>query len=309
MDSNNPYYRQVQFLIQLLPLVGEESCFALKGGTAINLFVRELPRLSVDIDLVYLPTHDRVQALEAIKTALKRIAQRIQSVFPSAHISEIFLDKADALRLIVAHKGAQIKIELSPVLRGTVYEPEIRSVANSVEAQFGYSEITVVSLADLYAGKLCAALDRQHPRDLYDVKLLLENEGITEEIRKAFLVYLISHPRPIAEILSPSLKELESVYDGEFVAMTPQPVTLESLIETRAKMIHLLNSTITETEKLFLLSFKNKEPDWSLLGLGGVSELPAVRWKLINLRNMPAGKYQQALQQLTAVLNLEQYAS
>ncbi|HOY23021.1 MAG TPA: nucleotidyl transferase AbiEii/AbiGii toxin family protein [Cellvibrio sp.] len=304
MDSNNPYYRQVQFLIQLLPLVGEESCFALKGGTAINLFVRDFPRLSVDIDLVYLPIHDRAQALEAIKAALKRIAQRIQSVFPSAHITETFLDKLDALRLIVAHKGVQIKIELSPVLRGTVYEPVIRSVTASVEDQFGFAEIAVVSLGDLYAGKLCAALDRQHPRDLYDVKLLLENEGITEEIRKAFLVYLISHPRPISEILNPTLKELQPVYDGEFVAMTPQPVALESLIQTRENMIQLLNNSMTEAEKLFLISFKNKVPNWSLLGLDGVNELPAVRWKLINLRNMSVEKHQQMLQQLTAVLKL-----
>lgn len=305
MDSNNPYYRQVQFLIQLLPLVGEEACFALKGGTAINLFVRDLPRLSVDIDLVYLPTHDRAQALEQIKTALTRIAQRIQSVFPSAHIAETFLDKSDALRLIIAHRGVQIKIELSPVLRGTVYEPEIRSVTSNVEAQFGYADMAVVSLADLYAGKLCAALDRQHPRDLYDVKLLLENEGITEEIRKAFLVYLISHPRPIAEILNPTLKEMQSVYEGEFVAMTQQPVALGALIEARKNMIELVNHTITESEKLFLISFKNKVPDWSLLGLNGVSELPAVRWKLMNLHKMPTDKHQQALQQLTAVLALK----
>lgn len=305
MESNNPYYRQVQFLIQLLPLVGEESCFALKGGTAINLFVRDLPRLSVDIDLVYLPTHDRAQALEAIKTALKRIAHRIKSIFPSAHITETFLDKSDALRLIVAHKGAQVKIELSPVLRGTVYEPEIRSVTASVEEQFGFAEIAVVSLADLYAGKLCAALDRQHPRDLYDVKLLLENEGITEEVRKAFLVYLISHPRPISEILNPTLKELQPIYEGEFVAMTPQPVALKSLIETRENMIQMLNNSITEAEKLFLISFKNKEPDWPLLGLAGVNELPAVRWKLINLRNMPVEKHQEMLQQLTVVLKLD----
>ncbi|MDO8342017.1 MAG: nucleotidyl transferase AbiEii/AbiGii toxin family protein [Cellvibrio sp.] len=304
MDSNNPYYRQVQFLIQLLPLVGEEPCFALKGGTAINLFVRDLPRLSVDIDLVYLPIHDRAEALDAIKAALMRIAQRIKSAFPGAYITETFLDKADALRLIVAHKGVQIKIELSPVLRGTVYEPVIMSVADSVEAQFGYAEMAVVPLADLYAGKLCAALDRQHPRDLYDVKLLLENEGITEDIRKAFLVYLISHPRPIAELLNPVLKELQSICEGEFVAMTQQPVALEVLVETRAAMIRLLNSTITEAEKLFLLSFKNKQPDWSLLGLDGVNNLPAVRWKLINLHKIPDEKHQQALQQLKVVLNL-----
>jgi hypothetical protein len=55
LSADNPFYRQVVLLIELLPLVARERCFALKGGTAINLFVRDLPRLSVDIDLTYLP--------------------------------------------------------------------------------------------------------------------------------------------------------------------------------------------------------------------------------------------------------------
>ena len=59
MDRTSVYYKQVQLLVQLLPLVAEEDCFALKGGTAINLFVCDLPRLSVDIDLVYLPMNNR----------------------------------------------------------------------------------------------------------------------------------------------------------------------------------------------------------------------------------------------------------
>lgn len=55
-----------------------DSCFALKGGTAINLFVRNLPRLSVDIDLAYLPMNNRQQALDEIDTALKTIAIEIE---------------------------------------------------------------------------------------------------------------------------------------------------------------------------------------------------------------------------------------
>lgn len=52
---SEPYRAQMDLLLQVLPLVAKEESFALKGGTAINLFVRDMPRLSVDIDLTWLP--------------------------------------------------------------------------------------------------------------------------------------------------------------------------------------------------------------------------------------------------------------
>ena len=63
IDSNNPYFKQVELLVQMLPVVVKYDCFALKGGTAINLFVRDMPRLSVDIDLTYVPVNRREEAL------------------------------------------------------------------------------------------------------------------------------------------------------------------------------------------------------------------------------------------------------
>jgi len=77
MDRSSLYYRQVQLLIRLFPIIRRESCFALKGGTAINLFIRDLPRLSVDIDLVYLPLDDRETALPNVRDALSRISKAI----------------------------------------------------------------------------------------------------------------------------------------------------------------------------------------------------------------------------------------
>jgi len=142
-------------------------------------------------------SEDRDAALKHIKEALSRIHDNLIKAIPGLSIHKSFDDKSDALRLVVSKAGVQIKIELSPVLRGTVYEPKVLEVGEKVEDVFGYVAVPVVSLADLYGGKICAALDRQHPRDLFDVKLLLENEGLTEEVRKATLVYIISHPRPI----------------------------------------------------------------------------------------------------------------
>jgi len=302
MDRSSIYYKQVQWLLQLLPLVAEEDCFALKGGTAINLFVRDLPRLSVDIDLVYLPMNDRHGALDDITNALIRIAQRIGGAFPGATVVEAFKDKSDALRLVAAHEGVKVKIELSPVLRGTVFDTEVRSVCKKVEDEFGYAEMAVVSMADLYAGKICAALDRQHPRDLYDVKCLLENEGLTDDIRAAFLIYLISHVRPIAELLSPVCKDIKSLYEGEFFEMAQESVSLEALESTREQLIHLINTELKNEEKQFLLSFKNKKPDWSLINMKGVESLPAVKWKLINLNSMSASKHKAAYEKLQKLI-------
>lgn len=64
--DDNPYVNQVKLIFDILPLVAVEEFFALKGGTAINLFVRDMPRLSIDIDLVYLPKEERTISLDKI---------------------------------------------------------------------------------------------------------------------------------------------------------------------------------------------------------------------------------------------------
>ena len=302
MDRSSIYYKQVQLLMQVLPFVAKQACFALKGGTAINLFVREFPRLSVDIDLVYLPMKARDEALDEICEALDVISADLKTAFKDAEITEAYKSKRDSLRLIVARNGVQIKVELSPVLRGTVYEPRLMEVCEAVEEEFGYVEVPVVALADLYAGKICAALDRQHPRDLFDVKWLLENEGLTDDIRKAFLVYLSSHNRPMAELLKPQYKELSAIYAGEFANMAETDVTLEELVAVRERLVELIHQGLTESEKGFLLTFKSREPDWALLGLEGVSELPAIKWKQINLAKMPESKHKLALEKLEGIL-------
>ena len=304
IDANNTYSKQVQLLVRVLPLVDTEKCFALKGGTAINLFFRALPRLSVDIDLLYIPMDDRETALINIKAALSRISKLILETIPDSKVQNAH-DQSDALRLIVSQGEVRIKVELSPVIRGTVF-PEIRMEVNEeVEKQFGYVEMQVASLPDLYAGKLCAALDRQHPRDLFDVKFLLENEGLTENLRKTFLIFLISHQRPMAELLAPNRKDISEIYVTEFMQMAQVEVPLEQLEEARENLIHQIHIDMTENEKKFLLSFKNKAPDWNLLEMDNVeviANLPSVRWKMINLEQMPVQKHKKAVEKLQNIL-------
>lgn len=304
MDRQSHYYRQVQLLLRLIPFVARHDCFALKGGTAINLFVRDFPRLSVDIDLVFLPMMERHEALQTIKDHLETLATTITAGIDNTRVIRSFQGKTDALRLVVERDGVQIKIELSPVLRGTVYEPLVMPVSEVVEEEFGFAEMAVVSFADLYAGKICAALDRQHPRDLFDIKQLLDNEGLTVDLRKALLVYIISHPRPIAELLRPHFKDISAVYEGEFRNMADQDIPQAELEAAREQLVRLIHTSLTPQERAFLLSFKNRTPDWSLLELSGIDRLPAVRWKLQNLARMPPEKHVEAYLRLEKILKI-----
>jgi predicted nucleotidyltransferase component of viral defense system len=302
MNRTTTYSKQVQLLLQVLPFIFREKCFALKGGTAINLFIRDMPRLSVDIDLVYLGDEDRRMVLEIIAASLARIADSILSSLSGTTIHKAFEEKPDALRLLVTRNMVQIKIELSPVLRGTVFPPELRTVSDIVEEKFGFAEAPIVSMPDLYGGKICAALDRQHPRDLFDVKLLLETEGVTDFIRKATLVYMISHPRPIAELLNPHRKDISSVFSNEFLGMTRDTVTLDELVEARETLIRSIQINMTSEEKDFLLSFKNKNPQWDKLGISGIEKLPAVQWKIHNLNKMNIDKQKIAFGNLERII-------
>lgn len=297
------YRAQVRLLVRILPLVAEEPAFALKGGTAINLFIRDLPRLSVDIDLTYLPVRDRTASLEDIDTAMRRIAARVEAAVPRGRAQLVPLFREGAVtKVLVAADGVQIKIEVTPVTRGCVYAPELRAVTERVEERFGYAEVPIVSFPDLYAGKSVAALDRQHPRDLFDVRDLLANEGISDELRRAFIVYMLSHNRPMAEVLAPKRKDLQQEFESGFSGMTEEPVTLEALYEAREALIAEVVGAMPADHRRFLLSFKSGEPDWALLGVAGAAELPAVRWKIDNLARLDPDRRGQLLSDLEKVL-------
>lgn len=303
MDSRSRYYQQVALLIRTLPLVAHESCFALKGGTAINLFVRDFPRLSVDIDLAYLPLEPREEALDNARAALARIRDKInQQPELSAVVQN---NRSDELRVVVTSSTATSKIEVSPVARGTLHEPSIQAVTAAVEDEFGFAEIPVVSMPDLYGGKICAALDRQHPRDLFDVKLLLENEGITRDIFVGFLSYMLSHPRPLHEVMQPNWKPLAGVFHNEFAGMAREPVELATLEQTRTELVNALQTQLTEADTRFLLSFKLGKPDWSLFELPEAANLPAVQWKLLNIEKLARNqqKHNEQLVKLEKLLS------
>lgn len=283
---NQTYLDTARLLTRVAPLVFVDDTFALKGGTAINLFVRDMPRLSVDLDLVF-PDHrlPRSEALGRINDAIRQSVERLNKRGFQTHVPAT--GDAGETKLLVRQGSTEVKIEVNFVMRGTVQPVRMASLTpNARDTLEADLEIPVVSLEDVYGGKLMAAMDRQHPRDLFDVMQLFAHEGITAGIRRAFVVYLASHNRPVHEVLFPSLRDIRREFEHNFVGMTAEPVELDVLLAAREQMMRELQQGLTDEERRFLLSLVTAEPEWALLDIPHVEKLPGVRWKLQNLERL-----------------------
>ena len=299
------YKNQADLLLQVLPHVAKEDTLALKGGTAINLFLRNMPRLSVDIDLTYLPFDDRVTALSNISEALDRIKELIGKSLPDTTVTLLPGESTEA-KLNVQSPKAQIKIEVNTITRGHLYPTRTIQVHETVQETFGkFAAIQIVSNAELYGGKICAALDRQHPRDLFDVYLLFQENGFTDDVKNGFIVALISHMRTMHEVLQPNRLDQRTAFEKQFAGMSAIPFTFEDFEATRERLIQEVNSRLTENDRKFLLSFKSGDPQWNLFPISKLNEMPAVQWKLKNARNLMASnptKHKELLEKLRKLL-------
>lgn len=283
---NKTYLDTARMLVQVAPLVFRESPFALKGGTAINLFVRDMPRLSVDLDLVFTDHRlARDAALTSINNALAAAADRLKTHRFTVRL-QAAADTGDT-KLFVRRDKIEVKVEVNFVLRGTVHPVRVASLtAKAREGLQADLEIPVVANADLYAGKLVAALDRQHPRDLFDVMQLMAHGGMTPEIRRTFVIYLASHNRPIHELLFPALRDISQEFERTFAGMTSESVELSELLATREAMVADLRTGLDSDDREFLLSVARAEPNWGKTPYAHAGELPALQWKLLNLRTL-----------------------
>ena len=294
------YKKQVALLLSVLPEVAKERTFALHGGTAINLFIREMPRLSVDIDLTYIPIEDRETTLANIRTALGKIKTRIEKVVPDVRV----IDRSERGKLQISQSGTVIKLEVNLVGRGTLDAPlELPLCLRAQEEFEAFCSIQTVPFEQLYGGKICAALDRQHPRDIFDVKYLLETEGFSQKIKKGFFLCLLGSDRPIHEIIDPNLQDQRATLENHFVGMSNEDFIYEEFETVRRRLIDTIHESLTEEDKEFLLSVKNLEPDWSIYDF---SRFPAIVWKLQNLQRLKENnpeKHSQQTENLRKTLN------
>jgi len=307
------YIDTVRLLLDAAPEVFRGGVFAMKGGTAINLFVHGMPRLSVDIDLVYPDwSASRADALRAIADELAAIAERLQRIGLSART--VRAEGLGESKLLVERAGrggdALVKIEANLVFRGTVLPTTRRALSPVVSDMFS-AEVSVPMLAvdELYGSKLVAAMDRQHPRDLFDVMRLYDAgidgvRGVTDGMVECFVLYLAGHNRPMDEVLAPRddrAKDLRLAYESSFAGMTREPVTLSALESARERLFAELPRRLTVRHRAFLVGLARVEPDWSLVGCAHASELPAIRWRLQNLEQFRDARPREWARQVAAL--------
>lgn len=281
---NRAYIDAVRLLLELAPEIFREPVFALKGGTAINLFLHDMPRLSVDLDLVYTDHQPgRDEALQHIGAALTAAAKTLESRNMRCERGS----SAEETKLFVERNRVRVKIEVNHVFRGTVLPVAARPLSENTQNTFFTDiELPILHPEELYGSKLVAAMDRQHPRDLFDVLGLYARDGLTQGIVECFVCYLAGHNRPVHEVLFANQIDIARSYANEFVGMTREPLALDGLLQVRNRLFTEFPSALTANHREFLLGLVRCEPDWSLMACPHLRDMPAIRWKLANLQRL-----------------------
>jgi hypothetical protein len=281
------YLETVRLMLGILPDVFEEPDFAMKGGTALNLFVGDLPRLSVDIDVVFTDHRkSRGEALEAIRSSLGAVKARLAARGIDAELPG---GGGEESKLFARRGNALVKVEVNHVFRGTVLDVEHRVLSETAQDVFAM-EVSAPTLGteELYGSKLVAAMDRQHPRDLFDVLGMFRGGGLTRGIVDCFVCYLAGHNRPVHEVLFARRKDISEAFRNEFQGMCREPVEIGALLDAREKLWSALPAALAVEHREFLVGLVRGEPDWELLPCRHLPEMPAIRWKLANLARLKA---------------------
>ena len=300
--NNLEYKERVKLLLQLIPIVSEIEDFAIHGGTAINLFVLDLPRYSVDIDLTFIPVKSREETFSDIRNHLITLKEKIKRLFPRIIIEE----KPNKLNCSLS--GILVKIEVNGTKRGLIEPPAILPLCNLAQTEFKtFCEAKTVSFSQLYGGKISAALDRQHPRDLFDVKLMFEKINNFDDIRKGLFYSILGGDRPIVESLAPNRIDQSDTLVKQFSGMTNMPFTYSDFEETRGKLIAFINTNLTDKDKEFFLDFEAGNSLSKFIDNQEFLKFPSVQCKQLNINKLkfdnPA-KHKQGIEKLAKHLGL-----
>jgi hypothetical protein len=280
---NDVYRKKVELLLRILPFVTDEECFAVHGGTAINLFVKNLNRLSVDIDVTYIPLEDRTSSLNHINEALMRIADKTRRSFRDIRI----IPRLDICKITCERQGCQVKIEVNQTKRGLVCgEARLYPLCEKAQSLFGMEvDARIVSLPQLYGGKISAALSRQHPRDLFDVRQM---DIPLSAVKEGIIFCLLGSDRPIHESFYPNFIDQREAMENQFVGMSDIPFSYEEFEMTRGSLIKGVNDIMTEADKRFLVSFEELTVNQGDNPYSKFFDYPSVKWKIKNLQKLKA---------------------
>jgi predicted nucleotidyltransferase component of viral defense system len=295
---NEEYKKQVALLIRIMPSVYRIEEFAVHGGSAINLFHKNMPRYSVDIDLTYLPLKDRAQSLKEINTRLLELKQSIEKTIPDIKV----IPKLAVWKLLCIKGGAMVKVEVNGTKRGAIGDTEDKILCPKAKQAFNMTCMArIIPFTQLYGGKIAAALSRQHPRDLFDCKYM-EVKSF-DAVKDGLMFCLLGSDKPIIESLQPNPVNRQEVLENQFKGMSDIPFTYSDFEKARKNLIEKVNGMLTDEDKEFIVSFEQGEPVWSKCCIGDLSNYPSVKWKLQNilkLKEINPEKYKLGIEKLSS---------
>ena len=297
------YTKQVTLILRIIPELNKMPEFAMHGGTAINLFYHDMPRISVDIDLTYIPFDGREKDLQNIGLLLKKLSEKLKKTIPGilintgAHYDE-------EMKLFCRYKNVEVKIEVNTINRGVLKATNQHTLCRAAQDYFNmFCEMTIVPEAQLFGGKMVAALDRQHPRDLFDTKKLFDQSNLTPELMEGFLFCLFSSKRPLIEILKPNFLNQESALTNQFAGMSAEAFTYTMFENERKRLIAAIHKNMTSQQKQMIISFAEGQPDWLYEDW---SKYPGIAWKLQNINKLKhenPEKFRYQIRQLEKLFN------
>lgn len=299
---NQTYIQQVRLLLRILPEIDKITDFVLHGGTAINLFYHNMPRLSVDIDLTYVPHGDRNTDLKRISELLNHFSGRLKKIIPGISIKS-GISGSDEVKLFCRSNKVEVKIEVNTINRGIIGIPTRRTLCIAAQEKFNtWCEIRTVPIEQLFGGKIVAALDRQHPRDLFDIKKLMEYQGVNTKILIGFLFCLFSSKRPLDEVLQPNLMDYSHLISNQFSGMTNEEFTDVIYKNVREELISKIIGSLSKNQKKMIISFVEANPCWIY---GNWGSYPGIAWKMKNLLHLKETnplKFHEQAERLKSIL-------
>jgi predicted nucleotidyltransferase component of viral defense system len=297
---NKLYEEQVSLLLRILPVIYREEDFAVHGGTAINLFIKNLPRYSVDVDLTYIPLALREESLAEIDKKLATISQQLRRAVPGVNIHPV------PNKLLCTLGRSTVKIEVNGIKRGIIGPTIEMPLCEKAQAVFGmHCKARIVPLEQLYGGKIVAALSRQHPRDLFDYNYMDTNN--IEGLKRGFMFALLGSNKPFIEYLSPNLIDQQEALENQFRGMTDIPFTYENYENARIQLIAFVNSMLSVEDKSFLVGFEEGRPKWEKSAYSDFKDFPSVQWKLINVNKLKTQnpvKHRKKVEKLKSYLRI-----
>ncbi|MDE1920782.1 MAG: nucleotidyl transferase AbiEii/AbiGii toxin family protein [Candidatus Omnitrophica bacterium] len=292
------FHQQVDLVLTILGYMDWDECYAMKGGTALNFFYEQMPRLSIDIDLVYLPVNSREEAIKEMNVSFQKYISMFKKRGFAAQIIGVKSNNPLG-RLYVSNGVASIKIEPNLVIRGALLPPKLKSLSSAVKKTFSQDlKVRCLDYNEIMAGKLAAMLDRQHPRDIFDLLHYYKHHRSLKDFMDCFVVYLLQSSRPFSELLKPRLLDIKEIFKTNFEGMANYPVDLKDLLSCRDKVIKNVQDSLGERRLEFLISVMEEKPKWDLIPFDNLDKLPGIKWKLQNIHSMAKSKREAEIKKL-----------